>query len=75
MDAALRDELIVEFGKADVDKSGYIDKIELAAILNKQGTKSLTNEQFAYAFKLFDKDNDSKIHLNEFLKGFFDLFS
>ncbi len=75
MDAALRDELVSGFRNADVDHNGYIDKTELKEILNKQGKQALNQEQLTYAFKLFDNNDDGKIHLNEFIKGFLDLFS
>ena len=52
------------FGSCDLDKSGYIDRHELAAVCD------LNEEDLNEIFYQLDLDNDGRISVEEFSKNF-----
>ena len=52
------------FGSCDLDKSGYIDRHELAAVCD------LNEQDLSEIFSQLDLDNDGRISVEEFSKNF-----
>ena len=60
------------FNEADTDKSGFIDKAETEAVLNKYSKdleiEKVTDADIEQCFKELDKDTNGKIDEKEFGK-------
>lgn len=65
MSSDLKAECQAAFQEYDTDKSGFIDKLELALVCGALG-ESLTGNELEVAFKQLDASGDGKISFDEF---------
>lgn len=75
-----KNQIIAAFKDLDTDSNGFIDKQEAKNILDGwvgygDTAKILNDEQVNQLFKLFDKNKDNKLDLDEFIQAIEQVFT
>ena len=69
MVARIKGDVKATFRQVDTDQSGYIDKEELRAVLQKLGGE-VTEEEVDKCYGQLDENDDGKIDFDEFSKWY-----
>ena len=69
MVARIKGDVRATFRQVDADQSGYIDKEELRAVLQKLGGQ-VNDEEVDKCYKELDENDDGKIDFEEFSKWY-----
>merc|ERR1712113_53772 len=69
MVARIKDDVRATFRQVDTDQSGFIDKEELAAVLQKLGG-AVNDEEVDKCYNELDENDDGKIDFEEFSKWY-----